>query len=34
MSQVLELQQLADDEIEAELPLSTISVAYCDIRTS
>jgi hypothetical protein len=34
MSQVLDLQQLVDDEIEAELPISSISVAVCDIKTS
>lgn len=33
MSQVLDLQQLADDEIEAELPISTFSFSVCDIHT-
>jgi hypothetical protein len=33
MSQVLDLQQLADDEIEAELPISLISFSVCDIKT-
>jgi hypothetical protein len=32
MSQVLYLQQLADDDIETELPASAISLA-CDTKT-
>jgi hypothetical protein len=33
MSQVLDLQQLADDEIETELVASALSISMCGVKT-
>jgi hypothetical protein len=30
MSEILALQLLADDEVETDLPISSLSVAFCD----